>query len=376
MNLAPWWPSSPGWNMNSTRPASSARRALSSSGGADEHRRVRVVAAGVHRALDVRAKSSPVSSGIGRASMSPRSRIVGPGLPPSSSAAMPLVDSCRVMSSGQAVERGQHGLAGDRQVVAELRPLVQRRGAARPSRRAGRGPPSRSGRRRVHRRMVRPWPAMRRTRRGARRHRRRRRQRDRDGHAGRRCAPAACSTARSASPCSARDGRLLVHRRSRRPRTCGRVWWDIAAGGVVAAGESYDERRAASSAEEIGVHGDVELESRRRPLRRRRRALRSCAATRSSTTGRSASTTVRWSRCAGSTFAELDELLATRRSCRTASPCCCRCSTCRAECRSAATPAVDSAACASAPSGALEKEHHVSLYGANPEQLSARSASR
>ena len=44
------------------------------------------------------AKSSPVCSGIGRASMSPRSRIVGPGLPPVSRAAMPLVDSCSVTS--------------------------------------------------------------------------------------------------------------------------------------------------------------------------------------------------------------------------------------------------------------------------------------
>ncbi len=30
MILAPCWPSSPGWNMNTTRPASSSRRALSS----------------------------------------------------------------------------------------------------------------------------------------------------------------------------------------------------------------------------------------------------------------------------------------------------------------------------------------------------------
>ena len=30
MKRAPWWPSSPGWNMNSTRPASSSRRPDSS----------------------------------------------------------------------------------------------------------------------------------------------------------------------------------------------------------------------------------------------------------------------------------------------------------------------------------------------------------
>ena len=50
------------------------------------------------------------------------------------------------------------------------------------------------------------------------------------------------------------DGRLLVHRRA----DTKDVWpgmWDIAAGGVVAAGESYDEAAARELAEELGIGG-------------------------------------------------------------------------------------------------------------------------
>jgi len=54
------------------------------------------------------------------------------------------------------------------------------------------------------------------------------------------------------------DGRLLVHQRSFdkdvRPGA-----WDIAVGGVVAAGESYDDSAVRELAEEIGV-SDVSLE--------------------------------------------------------------------------------------------------------------------
>ena len=56
------------------------------------------------------------------------------------------------------------------------------------------------------------------------------------------------------------DGRLLVHRRADNKD----VWpgmWDIAAGGVVSAGENYDTAAARELAEELGVTG-VEL----RPL--------------------------------------------------------------------------------------------------------------
>jgi 8-oxo-dGTP pyrophosphatase MutT (NUDIX family) len=54
------------------------------------------------------------------------------------------------------------------------------------------------------------------------------------------------------------DGRLLVHRRAGTKD----VWpgmWDLAAGGVVAAGESYDAAARRELAEELGVEG-VELE--------------------------------------------------------------------------------------------------------------------
>jgi isopentenyldiphosphate isomerase len=49
------------------------------------------------------------------------------------------------------------------------------------------------------------------------------------------------------------DGRLLVHRRALDKD----VWpgmWDLAAGGVVAAGEDYDEAARRELAEELGVH--------------------------------------------------------------------------------------------------------------------------
>ena len=125
MNRAPWWPSSPGWNMNSTRPASSSRRSLSSWAAPDS---IAVCVSWPQACMHPStcdAKSRPVSSGIGSASMSPRRRIVGPGrraLEQRHDAARRLVRGDR---QRQAFERRQHLLAGDRQVVAELRPLVQ-----------------------------------------------------------------------------------------------------------------------------------------------------------------------------------------------------------------------------------------------------------
>ena len=83
MYRAPWKPSSPGWNMNSTRPASSSRSVGEHAGGGGEHRHVRVVPAGVHRPGDLGgelAARCPRCSG--RASMSPRSSTVGPGRRP------------------------------------------------------------------------------------------------------------------------------------------------------------------------------------------------------------------------------------------------------------------------------------------------------
>ena len=52
------------------------------------------------------------------------------------------------------------------------------------------------------------------------------------------------------------DGRLLVHRRA----DTKDVWpgmWDMAAGGVVAAGEDYEDAARRELAEELGVHPDT-----------------------------------------------------------------------------------------------------------------------
>ena len=54
------------------------------------------------------------------------------------------------------------------------------------------------------------------------------------------------------------DGRLLVHRRSA-AKDIWPGWWDIAAGGIVAAGETYEEAARRELAEELGIAG-VELE--------------------------------------------------------------------------------------------------------------------
>jgi 8-oxo-dGTP pyrophosphatase MutT (NUDIX family) len=56
----------------------------------------------------------------------------------------------------------------------------------------------------------------------------------------------------------ATDGRLLIHRRSA-VKDVWPGWWDLAAGGVVLAGETYEEAARRELAEELGVV-DVELE--------------------------------------------------------------------------------------------------------------------
>jgi isopentenyldiphosphate isomerase len=54
------------------------------------------------------------------------------------------------------------------------------------------------------------------------------------------------------------DGGLLIHRRSD-AKDIWPGWWDIAAGGVVAAGETYDEAARRELAEELGlVDADIE----------------------------------------------------------------------------------------------------------------------
>ena len=54
------------------------------------------------------------------------------------------------------------------------------------------------------------------------------------------------------------DGRLLIHRRSL-AKDIWPGWWDIAAGGVVAAGETYEDAAKRELAEELGIV-DVEVE--------------------------------------------------------------------------------------------------------------------
>jgi 8-oxo-dGTP pyrophosphatase MutT (NUDIX family) len=54
------------------------------------------------------------------------------------------------------------------------------------------------------------------------------------------------------------DGRLLIHRRSD-DKDIWPGWWDIAAGGVVASGETYEDAARRELAEELGLV-DVEIE--------------------------------------------------------------------------------------------------------------------
>jgi 8-oxo-dGTP pyrophosphatase MutT (NUDIX family) len=53
-----------------------------------------------------------------------------------------------------------------------------------------------------------------------------------------------------------RDERLLVHQRSRN-KDVWPLWWDLAAGGVVEAGEDLDEAAARELAEELGVTAEL-----------------------------------------------------------------------------------------------------------------------
>ena len=54
------------------------------------------------------------------------------------------------------------------------------------------------------------------------------------------------------------DGRLLIHRRSL-AKDIWPGWWDIAAGGVVAAGETYETAARRELEEELGIEADLEL---------------------------------------------------------------------------------------------------------------------
>jgi 8-oxo-dGTP pyrophosphatase MutT (NUDIX family) len=54
------------------------------------------------------------------------------------------------------------------------------------------------------------------------------------------------------------DGRLLIHRRSL-AKDIWPGWWDIAAGGVVTAGETYEAAARRELEEELGIEADVEF---------------------------------------------------------------------------------------------------------------------
>ena len=54
------------------------------------------------------------------------------------------------------------------------------------------------------------------------------------------------------------DGRLLIHRRSL-AKDIWPGWWDIAAGGVVATGETYETAARRELEEELGIEADLEL---------------------------------------------------------------------------------------------------------------------
>ena len=67
-------------------------------------------------------------------------------------------------------------------------------------------------------------------------------------------------------------GHVLMHRRS----DTKDLWpgrWDLAVGGVVTAGEGYDDAARRELAEEVGVTDRRLDAARRRPLRRRRRVV-------------------------------------------------------------------------------------------------------
>ncbi len=118
------------------------------------------------------------------------------------------------------------------------------------------------------------------------------------------------ATDRWRSSCTGTDGRLLVHRRAD-DKDVYPGWWDLAAGGVVGAGEAYGAAARRELAEELGVIGvDARVRDDRRVTTTSTPA--SCATSSAScTTGRSRSTTARSPRPGSSHPHELAELVAT-----------------------------------------------------------------
>ena len=125
MSRAPCGPSSPGWNMSRTRPASSSRRST----------RRRAAPRSIATCVSCPqacitpgisdAKSSPVSSVSGSASMSPRRRIVGPGRAPSITATTDvLVPPELRLEPERAQALDDHRLRLG-ELEAQLRPTVE-----------------------------------------------------------------------------------------------------------------------------------------------------------------------------------------------------------------------------------------------------------
>ena len=91
MNRAPCLPSSPGWNMSRVRPRSSARRSTSSRAAPRSMATWVSWPQACMTPSISEANSRPVSSPRGRASMSARSSVVGPGWSPSMTATTEVV---------------------------------------------------------------------------------------------------------------------------------------------------------------------------------------------------------------------------------------------------------------------------------------------
>ena len=159
MCLAPSWPSSPGWNMNATRPRSEPRRALSSLAAPAS---IATWVSWPHACMapsTVLLNSRSVSSCIGRASMSPRRSTVGPGSSPSSTAITDDRDRAGGDGERQPVERLEHHRLRARQLVAELGLLVDPPPQVDRRRRAA--PPPPPAHRPARRSWRRPYPGLR-----------------------------------------------------------------------------------------------------------------------------------------------------------------------------------------------------------------------
>ncbi len=122
---APSWPSSPGWNMKATRPRKPPRRAeRSRAAPASMATWASCPQACMAPSTSLR-NSTSVSSGIGRASMSPRRRTVGPGSSPSRIATTEDEEVPVVVASGSPSRASSTAAWVRGQVEAELGVVVE-----------------------------------------------------------------------------------------------------------------------------------------------------------------------------------------------------------------------------------------------------------